>query len=59
MTADVQEIESQVLVVEPLVTERVAAELHGGDEMPVDADGALCEGGRQERVNMLGRVGDF
>ncbi len=51
VTADVEQVEGEVLVVEPVVTERVAAQVGGGDESPVGPDRSfLSFSGRSDRT---------
>ena len=38
VAADVEQVEGEVVVVEPVVAERVAAQVGGGDEPPVGPD---------------------
>ncbi len=53
MAADVQQEEGEMIVIEPVVAERVTPQLGRGDEPPVGPDLALLELLGQERADVL------
>ena len=58
MAADVDQIDGQMIVIDPVILERIAAELRGGDEPPVGQDRAARPRLGQERAHVPGRLGD-
>ena len=59
MSADVEEVEGQVVRVEPVVAEHVAGELCGRDELPRNRDRALDEGRGEQRLDVAGGAVEF
>ncbi len=58
MAADVDEVDDEVVVVDPAVVEAVAAELLGGDEAGGDGDQAV-EVARENRGDVAGGAAEF
>ena len=54
MAADVQQVKGEMIVVEPVIAERVASQLGRGDEPPVGHDVSLFELVGQERLHVMG-----
>ena len=58
MAADIEQVDGQVLRVEPVVAEHVAAQLGRGHEAPVHADVSTQQPGGQQRLDVAGRLGE-
>ena len=56
VAAHVEQVDGEVVGVEPVVAERVAAQVRRGDEAPVDPDRALGQRRRQQRRDVLRRL---
>src|ERR1700683_1105040 len=59
MPADVQHVDSQMLLVEPMEAKSVAAQLRRWNKPPIDPDVRTRHWRRQQRLHIVGRLRDL